>query len=311
MGNEVLKIENNQNHSSDRRKETVPVHKERRTGAERRMSFREKLENEKGLVYALESLPPVRRIASIPDKIDSGDLIPALGMASLAFINLPEDLRDIKSAFGQVNSLVTGKKYVDAYDYKNFQHEFSFFRGTFLEHLIDIKKSKNLALTEKILDIDKSFMDTNLGRKFMDLLDVRILKEEEVKTFNEKTKVWEAAKDVNEGKRYAYAFEGSSFGKLTARAMARTTLMGTIVIAALELPKLFQSMLKGDSIEKKIENTASQAVKSSINVVATTAGIAYGGAIGSKYLKSLGSIVGMGVGAVAGNLVSNKLQDII
>ena len=91
-------------------------------------------------VYALESLPPVRRIASLPDKIQNNDYIPALGLASLALINLPEDVRDIKSAGEQISTFLKGGKYQGGYDYKNYQHDFSFFRGTILERFVDFKK---------------------------------------------------------------------------------------------------------------------------------------------------------------------------
>lgn len=310
MGNESLKIENG--HSApDRRKTATPISHDRRCGMDRRMSFREKLQQEQGLVYALESIPPIRRIACLPEKIDNGDLIPALGMAGLAFINIPEDMRDIKNAVQEVKCLVNGNKCIDAYNYKNCQHEFSFFRGTFLEHLIDEKKSKNPELTKKITKLDESFIDTGIGKKIMKFLKVKISGEESIKIFDKKTNSWGIAKDINGRHRYAYIFEGGSFAKITARAMLRTTMMGVVIVAAMELPKIIKSMFSGKNIKQKADNTASQVVKSGINVAATTAGIAYCGAIGSKYGKSFGSLVGMGVGAVIGNIASNKIQDLI
>ncbi|MEI8377123.1 MAG: Hsp70 family protein, partial [bacterium] len=41
------------------------------------------------------------------------------------------------------------------------------------------------------------------------------------------------------------------------------------------------------------------------------AGIGYGGALGAKKFGAMGSLVGMGVGAVLGATASNKIQDII
>ncbi len=266
---------------------------------------------DQGIMYALESLPPVRRLSSLPDKIQNGDTLPALGLASLALINLPEDMRDIKAAGGQLQDILHGKKFQGGYDYKNYQHDFSFFRGTLLEPMVDFKKTKNMDRTEKLLSWDRTLLKTEFGRKIKDLLGVKESDREIVKTFNQKTQSWEVAKDINGFKRYAYSFEGSAFGKLTARAMNRTTLIGTAVLAALELPKIFKAMNQGDSITEQAGNTIKQTAKSGINVASITAGIAYGGAIGSKHGGPIGSIVGMGAGAILGGFTSKKIQEVI
>lgn len=263
------------------------------------------------LMCAAEALPMFRRTASIEDKVDKGDYLAAAGAIGLTAINFPEDLRDISSAAEQLHCKIKGKPFVGAYDYKNFQHEFSFFRGTLLQPFIDIEKTKHPELAEKLYDWDRSLLKTRFGEKIMNLLGTENSGFEAVKSLNKSTNSWEAAKDVNGRKRFAYGFEGSRFGKLTARALARTTLIGTAVLALLELPKIINSMTKGNSIGDKVGNTANQVVKSGINVASTTAGIAYGGAIGSKYGKGLGSLIGMGVGAVLGSKASQKLQEFI
>ena len=145
----------------------------------------------------------------------------------------------------------------------------------------------------------------------MDLLKIKTSDSREVQTFNKKNGCWESAKDINGDIRFATAFEGSAFAKLTARAMSRTTLIGTAVLVVIELPKIFKAMGKGDNISEKAGNTVKQAVKSGINIVSITSGIAYGGAIGSKYGKAVGSLIGMGAGAVLGSLTSKKVQEII
>ncbi|MEI8128386.1 MAG: hypothetical protein WCG95_02100, partial [bacterium] len=105
--------------SVDRRQDSVSVATDRRCDKGK--------SEDVSLFCALETIPPVRRAISIPDKIEHGEITSALGMASLALINLPEDLRDIKSALDQF-------KGVEAkYKYKEYQHDFSFFRGTAIE----------------------------------------------------------------------------------------------------------------------------------------------------------------------------------
>ena len=308
--NEFSIAENNLK-SSDRRIFSAPVEQDRRTGVDRRTLPRDKEKNESALIYALEALPPVRRVASLPDKIEKGEITSALGMASLALINFPEDLRDIRSAVDQVASIIKKVEAKDAYDYKNFQHDFSFFRGTLLEPLVDLKNTKHLSLAKKLLSFDKSLLMTDAGQKILDLLNVTISKEEEVKKFNKKTNAWEIAKDVNGKTKFAYAFEGNWFGKLTARAITRTTLIGTIALATLELPKIIKAISSSNSIKEKGKNTSKQILKSGINFATTTAGIAYCGAIGSKYGKGFGSLVGMGVGAIIGSKISQKIQEAI
>ena len=76
--------------SVDRRQSSVSVDTERRSDNAKRENT--------GLFCALESIPPVRRTLDIPDKIEHGEITSALGMASLALINLPEDFRDVKNA---------------------------------------------------------------------------------------------------------------------------------------------------------------------------------------------------------------------
>ena len=308
--NEASILENNCN-SSDRRKFSVPIEQDRRGGIDRRTIIRDKKETESGLVYALEALPPVRRVASLPDKLEKGEITSALGVASLALINFPEDCKDIKSAIEQATSFAKGQEYKGAYDYKNLQHEFSFFRGTLLDPLVDAKKANNKELAYKLFSLDVSLLKTKLGKKIMDLLNVEFENREAVKTFNKKTKEWEIARDINGDRRFAFGFKGSCFGRLTARAMARTTLIGTIVLAVLELPKILKAITRGNNLEEKAKNTTKQVVKSGINLTTTTLGMAYCGAIGSKYGKSFGSLIGMGIGAIAGNIVSKKIQESI
>ena len=72
-------------------------------------------------------IPTFRRIERVPDKIDQNDYIPAAGLVSLAILNGPEDLRDMKSAYKQIKASATGNAFIPPYDYKTAQHPFSFF----------------------------------------------------------------------------------------------------------------------------------------------------------------------------------------
>ncbi len=58
----------------------------------------------------------------------------------------------------------------------------------------------------------------------------------------------------------------------------------------------------------KLDLRSGLVIKSAGNVALTTAGIAIGGALGAKHLEASGSLIGMGLGAIVGNKLSNQLQ---
>lgn len=293
---------------SDRRNVNIAVENERRNNKEICVCKKPEPETVVFKCFA-ESLPPARRLASLKEKWDDGDMASVAGALALTAVNFPEDKRDIESACIQLGNFFKGKPCQDAYNYRDFQHEFSFFRGTMLEPLVDPSKTKNQELAYKLASLDKSLLKTSFGKKILGWLKVEECDFEKVKSFNKTTKQWEISKDINGCSRLAIKFKGSNFGVLTARAMSRTTLIGVGVTALFELPNLYKSLKKGDTISEKADSVVKQTFKSGLNIAATTAGIAYGGAIGSKYGKSFGSLIGMGIGAVVGNLSSKKLQE--
>ena len=102
---------------------------------------------------------------------------------------------------------------------------------------------------------------------------------------------------------YAFKYEGSKFAQLTGRALRRTTKLGVIALALIEVPKIINAISKGETIE--------QTAKSAVNVASITAGIGYGGAIGAKHGGAIGSLVGMGFGALLGGKLSEKVQEVV
>lgn len=257
-------------------------------------------DNRSPLSCAFEAIPMFRRLESIPDDINNGDGVTALGMASLALINLPEDCRDVIGAAKQVKSIFTKEKYVPNYDYKNFQHDFSFFRGTFLEKWLDKNANEGKKWAQWLDKNDITIADTSLGQKIID------------KVGAQENKAVETAIKNSKGEAVlAFEYGGPKFAELTGRAMLRTTKLGVIALGILELPKILKAFSKGNNVADKTGNVAKQTVKSAVNVASVTAGIAYCGAIGSKYGKGFGSIVGMGIGAILGSQLSKTVQNVI
>lgn len=261
-----------------------------------------------GLNYALMSAPPYRRISAIPDKICSHEVIYSLGMASLALVNITGDSKDIKEAVKQLFLNVQGKKYTGVYDFKNYQHDFSLCHGTLLERFIDTKKMKNQKIAKAIESMDRTLLNTKLGQKILDLLGVKETKPVPFKQFNKSTNVWEFVKDINGKIKYARGFSGSKFGVLTAHVLARTIIPELMVFSFVEIPLICRASKKDGSAKEKTENILKQIAKSAITVACLFTGFGYIGAIGSKYFKVFGSLAGMGLGAILGTQVAQKIN---
>lgn len=261
-----------------------------------------------GLNYALMAAPPYRRISSIPDKMNNDEIVYSLGMASLGLVNIAGDSKDIKEAAKQIALNIQGKEYIGVYDFKNYQHDFSLCHGTLLERFINTKKMKNKKLAKAIESMDRTLLNTKLGQKILNLLGVTETKPVPFKQFNKATNTWEIVKDINGKIKYARGFSGSRFGVLTAHVLARTIIPELMVFSLVEIPLIYRASKKGNNIKEKTENILKQTAKSAITVACLFAGFGYIGAIGSKYFKVFGSLAGMGLGAIIGTKVAQKIN---
>lgn len=252
--------------------------------------------HKKGVLnYAFEAVPMYRRTVSLPDKLKDGDITTGLGMAALALIYFPEDCRDVIGAAKQVKSIFTGKPYKGSYDYKNYQHSFSLIRGSSIDKLVHKNADAGKGWAKWLLKNDKTLAETSLGKGILKL------------TGGKETELVDTEiKDLKKANVVAAKYEGNAFAKLTGRAMRRMTKLGLVALCALEVPKILKEMNKENDA-----NTCKQVAKSAINIATISAGVAYGGAIGSKYGKGLGSLVGMGAGAILGGVVSNTAQSVV
>lgn len=258
------------------------------------------------ILCALDSIPQFRRFGSFEDKMVNGDNFGALGLMSLAVINFEEDLKDVKSAAKQVKAKIDGRTFDSAYNYKNYQHPFSFFRGTMIERVANPEKSSNKEFAKQLLDADKTFAQTNLGNKFLRLLGVKDVDYVETRI-----------KDIGHTRassRHVWArnFKGGGYlAEITGRAMNRVPVLGAVALALFELPKIFKAAQNGDTMTEQAISATKQTVKSGLSFGTVLAAIAYGGAIGSKHFGPAGSLLGMGAGAVLGSNLSRKTQEIL
>ncbi len=248
------------------------------------------------------SIPPVRRVMSLPDKLEKGDTLAALGAATIAVTLLPEDIRDIRNAYNQVSAKIKGTPFVKPYEHMQYQHDWSFLKGSLLqEYMSKVQTQKAKERVAKWYSADKSLYESKFGEKVKGFLGITNGKQES-----------SLIKDVFGNEMVLSEIVAKNgFGELTGRAMKRTTKIGAVLLAALELPKIFKAMNQGENISEQAGNTAKQAAKSGVNVTSILAGIGYCGAYGAKRFGAIGSLIGMGIGAVVGATASDKIQDII
>lgn len=274
----------------------------------------------KTVISALSPIVPIRRISSLPDNIEDGNYLRAAGLVGLMIINLPEDGRDLIEGIQQllsgilpksVNNFIQNKypkfhgkfvNYSPSYNYREFQQEFSFIRGTMLE-----KPVNNISkIGIKLHDWDKSIFSTKIGEKLVKLLNIDV--DDFIETGRKVPKV---ARNID-GNIYidkvpvlTYKLKGNLFSKIIGWSLLRTTTIGLAVMALLEIPAIVRAFNKKNKLKDKLQNTSKQMIKSVINFGSIYSGISIvGGLLARK--GHFFSLVGMAIGATGGAFLSNK-----
>jgi len=269
----------------------------------------------------LSPIIPFRRITGVPNKLKDHDYGGALISLGVAATLLPEDLRDMRDAVKQANSKIIPEKlknyiktknpkffenyvnFTPKYDYKEYQVPFSFIRGSFLEKIVNKYPNK---FTYLIHQWDKPLSETKLGKFIANVLHVQ--KTKEILTArrvpmiinNENSYI---LKQVN---TIAVQLKGHKINKLICRAMQRTTVYGSLALCLVSIPGIIMAFNKPKQAKGKSINTGKQILKSVINIVTGISAIALGGAILAQF-GPLGSVIGMGLGCIAGGYISNRI----
>ena len=251
----------------------------------------------------VSTVAPARRLCDIPDMVRSGDTIAAIGLAGLTVVSLPEDCRDLKAAYNHSSCVLRKRRISAPYNYHKYQHDFSFFRGTLLhEAMKRVKSERGKKIVDNLYKSDITLYNTKFGKWVQNILGI------------------ENGKNIKSSIKNLYGQEVSvqkiivkkdflGLKELTGRAMKRTSLLGLAFMGLLELPKIIKSITKGDDAQEKTKSFAKQVGKSSLNVFGVTAGMGYIGAIGAKKYGALGSLIGMGLGVIAGAGASKWIQN--
>ena len=246
---------------------------------------------------ALRNLPLLERIDYAIEKLKRGEYISGALMSTLAITYGPEDLREVHSAYKQIKALYGQKnKYIPDYDYKTAQHPFSFFRGSVLHKTMNpfSANGKFSKIKMKLLEWDKTLLDTRLGEKVLKAFDIKV---EKVDTPIDRIG---STKD-NPLKVQANKFiSNSKFGNLTARAMMRVPTIGLAVDGVLEGLEIKEDIQNG----KNFFESAGNAV---IRLGTSTAITATLGAMGSK-AGPIGSLGALTVANYINNTIAESLN---
>ena len=251
----------------------------------------------------VSSVAPARRLCDIPDMVRSGDTIAAIGLAGLTVVSLPEDCRDLKAAYNHSSCVLRKRRISAPYNYHKYQHDFSFFRGTLLhEAMKRVKSERGKKIVDNLYKADITLYNTKFGKWVQNILGIengKNIKSSIKNLYGQEVSV----QKINVKKDFL------GLKELTGRAMKRTSLLGLAFMGLLELPKIIKSITKGDDAQEKTKSFAKQVGKSSLNVFGVTAGMGYIGAIGAKKYGALGSLIGMGLGVIAGAGASKWIQN--
>jgi len=251
----------------------------------------------------LSPIVPMRRMACLPDEINQGHYAKAAGLATLMAINLPEDTRDLKAATKQIFA----KKIPQ--HYKVAQVPFSFFRGTFLEPIVN-KLGK---LGVKLHQMDKTLYDTKFGQYLAKKVGFEYV--DDIETGRKINRVFQDNNNkisCTKVEVLARQLEGKPFGKLIGNSLLRIPVLSTYLMAGLELPTIYKAFSNPQKSEDKAICGTAQIVKSSVNLATITAAVSIFGAL-LKGKGAVGSLTGMAIGSVVGahgsKLAGEKIDD--
>ena len=247
---------------------------------------------------ALEAVPFYGKINSLPDKLEQKDYLPATGIVTLAIMNGPEEINDVMSAYKQIkNGFPKPVSFHSGYDNKKAQHPFSFFRGTILHKYLNplSEDCPNPKFAGWLIREDKCLWDTKFGEWVKKKLNIET---DKIETNIERIDSTEKCKKFVNARVYV---TNNPFKDITARALTRTTKLGTLALGGIEAAHVAHEVSNG-------KNFFEEAGKSALTLGTTTVATGILGAIGAKYLGPTGSLVGISAGTLIGALTNNAVS---
>ena len=251
-----------------------------------------------GNSVVFEAMPIYGRINTLPEKLAEKDYAPAMGLVSLAILNGPEEISDVFSAYNQIRKgFPKPVTFHSGYDNKTAQHPFSFFRGTILHEYMNplSPKCPHPKAAAWLIKQDKTLWDTKLGNWIQEKLGVEV---DDIRTDIPRIDYTESNKKMVKAKVFKTS---NPFADITARALTRTSKLGAIALGGIEAAHVVHEVSNG-------KNFFAEAGKSALALGTTLGATGVLGAIGAKHLGPTGSLLGMGLGAITGAVVSKAMD---
>ena len=251
-----------------------------------------------GNSVVFEAMPIYGRINTLPEKLAEKDYAPAMGLVSLAILNGPEEISDVFSAYNQIRKgFPKPVTFHSGYDNKTAQHPFSFFRGTILHEYMNplSPKCPHPKAAAWLIKQDKTLWDTKLGNWIQEKLGVEV---DDIRTDIPRIDYTESNKKMVKAKVFKTS---NPFADITARALTRTSKLGAIALGGIEAAHVVHEVSNG-------KNFFVEAGKSTLALGTTLGATGVLGAIGAKHLGPTGSLLGMGLGAITGAVVSKAMD---
>ena len=153
----------------------------------------------------------------------------------------------------------------------------------------------NPKIAEWLICQDKCLWDTKFGKWIQEKF--------KIKTDFEKTNI-ERIDSIENNKKFVKAkvfLTNKLVNDIIARALTRTTKLGTIALGSIEAAHVAHEVSNG-------KNFFEEAGKSALTLGATTVATGVLGAIGAKHLGPTGSLVGISAGTLIGALTNNAVS---
>ena len=251
---------------------------------------------ENNSVSIFDMLPPANRLTGVEKDKEKRNYLENAGLAAMALVNLPEDIRDLKDMTNQLKSEIKqDNSFKQPYDYSKAQHPFSFFRGTLMRKLVHPDTAPFPKLAARLRNEDTTLLETKLGEKFLEKSGISW------KDINTKIK---DVKYTSKNPVFVPALQfsgGNPLTELTARALVRTPKLGALAYGAIETANCAGNIVDGENPFKTVYNSA-------IDLTTSLTGMGFGGAFGAKHFGAAGSLLGMGIGTILGKLTANELK---
>lgn len=260
--------------------------------------------NESGFTNLSAITPAGKSLKATNEKLKKKDYAGAFFIASQLALDFPNIIDDTLDAIDFASKYINDKTcghnykylYKKAYDWKQAQHPFSYFRGTLLQDFVNPNSpkcvSKKLAMW--IESCDKSLWDTRLKNFSQEKFKINVI--------YQKTKI-KSIKSTPQKPHNIKAYKfitKSKFGEITARSMTRVPVIGLAMSGVVEGCQVINEVKNGEKAIKSIG-------KAIVRLTTSTAITAVLGAIGAMIAGPFGSLAGITISGFANNAIAKAL----